>query len=250
MDLPDSNVSYKIQEYWDERFSKEETFEWCKSYADLKHLLCENVQKSDRILMLGCGNSRLSEDMYNDGYRNITNIDFSPVVIENMTRKCRGMVDMQWMVMDITKLSFDQSSFDVVLEKASIDALLVEEADPWSPSENARMTMDCVFSQVSQILTTGGRFISITFSQPHFRKPLLAKSQYGWSISTSTFGESFHFFFYVMEKGQQLSEDDKFLEMRVESRRKHAKDCKGRNVTSQEQFTPEDNEEFLCNITL
>ena len=124
MDLPDSNVSYKIQEYWDERFSKEETFEWCKSYADFKHLLCENVQKSDRILMLGCGNSRLSEDMYNDGYRNITNIDFSPVVIENMTRKCRGMVDMQWMVMDITKLSFDQSSFDVVLEKATLDALL------------------------------------------------------------------------------------------------------------------------------
>ena len=38
--------------------------------------------------MLGCGNSMLSEDMYNDGYRNIVNIDFSSIVINNMKRKC------------------------------------------------------------------------------------------------------------------------------------------------------------------
>ena len=27
--------------------------------------------------MLGCGNSKLSEEMYDDGYRNIVNIDVS-----------------------------------------------------------------------------------------------------------------------------------------------------------------------------
>ena len=32
--------------------------------------------------MLSCGNSEFSADIYDDGYRNITNIDFSEVVIQ------------------------------------------------------------------------------------------------------------------------------------------------------------------------
>ena len=34
MDLPEENTSYKLKEYWGTRFSKEETFEWRKSYGD------------------------------------------------------------------------------------------------------------------------------------------------------------------------------------------------------------------------
>ena len=52
MDLPDSNGRYKVKEYWDERFSKEDSFEWCKGYSDFKELLCKHVRKLDRILML------------------------------------------------------------------------------------------------------------------------------------------------------------------------------------------------------
>lgn len=151
MNLPDSNSSYKIKEYWDERFSKEDSFEWCKGYSDFKDLLYKHVRKVDRILMLGCGNSRLSEDMYNDGFKNITNIDYSPVVIEKMRKKCKGLAEMKWLVMDITKLTFDRSSFDVILEKATLDALLVEETDPWSLSENTWNTMDSVLSKVSSV---------------------------------------------------------------------------------------------------
>lgn len=151
MNLPDSNSSYKIKEYWDERFSKEDSFEWCKGYSDFKDLLYKHVRKVDRILMLGCGNSRLSEDMYNDGFKNITNIDYSPVVIEKMRKKCRSLAEMQWLVMDITKLTFDRSSFDVILEKATLDALLVEQTDPWSLSENTWNTMDSVLSKVSSV---------------------------------------------------------------------------------------------------
>ena len=99
-------------------------------------------------IMLGCGNSMLSEDVYNDGYRNIVNIDFSSIVINNMKRKCQRLVDMDWIVMDITNMSFAPCSFDVVVEKATLDALLVEEKDVWNPSEGTGNTMDCVLSQV------------------------------------------------------------------------------------------------------
>ena len=34
--------------------------------------------------MVGCGNSKLSDQMYQAGYHNIVNIDISPSVIQQM----------------------------------------------------------------------------------------------------------------------------------------------------------------------
>lgn len=57
----------------------------------------------------------------------------------------------------------------------------------------------------------GGIFISITFAQPHFRKPIYAKEKYAWSIEEFRIGDMFHYFVYVLTKGQQLSQQDKLL---------------------------------------
>ena len=149
MDLPEKNAAYKIQDYWDKRYTKEDNFEWCKGYDDFKELIHKHLRNNDRILMLGCGNSALSEQLYKDGYRNIVNIDFSPVVIENMKQKCQHLVEMEWSVMDITSMTFSPNSFDVVIEKATLDALMVEEKDLWNPSQEIRDRMDCVLTQVS-----------------------------------------------------------------------------------------------------
>jgi len=46
------------------RVGNNESFDWFKSYADLAELLHTLIpSKSSRILMLGCGNSTLSEDV-------------------------------------------------------------------------------------------------------------------------------------------------------------------------------------------
>jgi hypothetical protein len=37
------------------------------------------VKKTDHIMNIGCGNSRMSEDMYDEGYTTIANIDISKV---------------------------------------------------------------------------------------------------------------------------------------------------------------------------
>ena len=69
-------------------FVREESFDWFKKYDDLKAILAKHISdKSASIIMLGCGNSTLSEDMYNDGYKNILNVDFSETVIEKMQLK-------------------------------------------------------------------------------------------------------------------------------------------------------------------
>jgi 2-polyprenyl-3-methyl-5-hydroxy-6-metoxy-1,4-benzoquinol methylase len=40
------------------------------------------ASEEDNIIILGCGNSRMCEDMAADGYLHLMNIDFSRVVVE------------------------------------------------------------------------------------------------------------------------------------------------------------------------
>lgn len=96
----------------------------------------------------GCGNSSLSEDMYRDGFHSITNVDYSAIVIENMKNRSAETRSMQWLVMDIKDLKFECGSFDVVMEKATLDALLVGERDPWRLSDESRTLIDDILLQV------------------------------------------------------------------------------------------------------
>jgi hypothetical protein len=41
---------------------------------------------------------------------------------------------MTWKVMDILNMTYEPETFDVVLEKGSLDALMVHERDPWNIS--------------------------------------------------------------------------------------------------------------------
>ncbi|KAK8785591.1 hypothetical protein V5799_008040 [Amblyomma americanum] len=205
MAIPKENASYCDVAYWDDRYQTEVTYDWLLPYHTYAHLISRHVKKTDRILMLGCGNSPLSELLFKDGFKNIENIDYSRVVINNMASHCDDCAQMKWHVMDATQLQFPDSSFDVVIEKATLDAMMVKEKDPWTISESTQILVTKVLKEVSRVLCSGGRFISITFAQPHFRSPLYADTQFDWSLDTFEFGSSFHYFCYVMTKGQRLS---------------------------------------------
>ncbi|CAG8796433.1 14507_t:CDS:2, partial [Racocetra persica] len=150
--IPDDVSSYGTREYWNQRYSKEPSdvsFDWFKTYKDLKPLFDEHLQnKGVSILMLGCGNSTLSEDMYDAGYHNITNVDFSEIVIENMRNRCIDKVGMSWLVMDIRDLTFPEETFDVIIDKGTMDALMGDEGDVWDPKleaiENVKKGVDQV----------------------------------------------------------------------------------------------------------
>ena len=55
---------------------------------------------------------------------------------------------MKWILMDATDMTFEDQSFDVVLEKATIDTFLVEEKDPWNISTNTTQLLDKMMVQV------------------------------------------------------------------------------------------------------
>ena len=59
----------------------------CNTLIGLKLLINKLLPKTKKIMIAGCGNSTLSEEMYKDGYTNITSIDYSSVVIENMNKR-------------------------------------------------------------------------------------------------------------------------------------------------------------------
>ena len=93
----------------------------------------------------------MSEEMYLDGFRNIVNTDYSPVIIELMKKRCESMSQMKWEVMDINELTYESESFDCVIEKGTLDALLVDEKDPWNLSEENKVKMDNICDRVSQM---------------------------------------------------------------------------------------------------
>jgi 2-polyprenyl-3-methyl-5-hydroxy-6-metoxy-1,4-benzoquinol methylase len=59
------------------------------------------IKIEDKILMIGCGNSKLSESMYDVGLKNIINIDLSEVVINQMNQKNRHRTGMKFLKMDM-----------------------------------------------------------------------------------------------------------------------------------------------------
>eukprot|EP00352_Strombidinopsis_acuminata_P008272 CAMPEP_0176374618 /NCGR_PEP_ID=MMETSP0126-20121128/26895_1 /TAXON_ID=141414 ORGANISM="Strombidinopsis acuminatum, Strain SPMC142" /NCGR_SAMPLE_ID=MMETSP0126 /ASSEMBLY_ACC=CAM_ASM_000229 /LENGTH=77 /DNA_ID=CAMNT_0017735289 /DNA_START=29 /DNA_END=262 /DNA_ORIENTATION=- len=76
-------AQYGKPEYWEDRYQKDkEPFDWYQRYSGIKDVITQYMQPGAQILNIGCGNSRLSEEMYEDGYQNIINIDISFTVIK------------------------------------------------------------------------------------------------------------------------------------------------------------------------
>ena len=118
---------YSKPEFWNERFKTTKgNFDWYTEWDNLKKY-CQNIglAKDAKILQVGCGNSTMSGKMYEDGWTNITNIDISDAVIDKMKEDHdkKGMTDMKWLTMDATKMIFEDNSYDLVIDKGTIDAL-------------------------------------------------------------------------------------------------------------------------------
>lgn len=98
--LPETNVQYLQADYWNKRFDSEPQYDWFKDYSQFRHLCIPHLQPADSILILGCGNSTLTQDLYNDGYRNLTSVDLSAVVIDHMRTKAAAASqgDIKWQV--------------------------------------------------------------------------------------------------------------------------------------------------------
>ncbi|XP_040205701.1 EEF1A lysine methyltransferase 4 [Rana temporaria] len=205
---------YKESGYWDTRYERERALpeagghEWFGPYEDFAHLVRRQLRSGLRALVLGCGTSSLSADLYAEGVSPIISIDYSPICIKEMTERNADIPEISWMVMDARQLQFPDESFDLVIEKGTLDSMMVDEKDPWNITPATVNLVDEVLSEVSRVLTPSGCFISVTFSPPHFRTRHYAQLKYDWSVSCDTYGRDFHYFLYTLLKGGKLTPYD------------------------------------------
>ena len=115
-----------------------------------------------RVLILGCGNSTFGNDMRNDDWKGpISNIDFSAVVIEQMQRKYKDIMD--FVCADVTKgLPFEDESFDLIICKGTLDAVLC--------SSGSIANVKAVVAECSRVLDRDhGIFFLVSFGNPDSR---------------------------------------------------------------------------------
>ncbi|KAJ1798279.1 hypothetical protein LPJ59_002601 [Coemansia sp. RSA 2399] len=200
--LPTDNTGYGTKAYWQQRYMQEpdSCFDWFKTYKELEPLFSKHIATKDaRILMLGCGNSTLSRDMYAAGYQNIVNADYSDVVIEQMRQRTIHMDKMTWEVMDVREMPLADGSISTAIDKGTLDALMCDNGDVWEPSAELCENVGREINEVERVLAPGGKFIWITFGQPHFRRRHLERVS--WDIEIERLNDGgFDYFAYVMTK--------------------------------------------------
>lgn len=69
--LPKSTADFGSTEYWNSFFRKrgKQAFEWYGEYPELCTQLHQYIKPKDEILVVGCGNSKLSMDLYDVGFK-------------------------------------------------------------------------------------------------------------------------------------------------------------------------------------
>ena len=170
--LPKSHDDFRSQAYWDTFFKLRQksggTFEWYGEWKDIAPVVSGWLTPASRVLVIGCGNSNLSADLYDWGVRNIVNVDFSGLVIAEMKAKNAARGEMQWVECDVKALPFDAASFDAVLDKGMLDAMAAEDTEP------VLRDVAAMFAESARVLKPSGKYVCVTLGQSFVLREMLA----------------------------------------------------------------------------
>lgn len=195
---------YTRKDYWEHRFSREDSYEWLCRYALVKDLVNALVpDRASRILVVGSGNSSLPLEMSDDGYTDILSTDYSEAVIERMSaRAASSHPSVRWAVADMTNLAgLGDGSFDVVIDKAAMDAIIADGGDTWDPPEHLLAVAERIMGETARVLAPGGAYLQLSFAQPHFRKKYLTQVPGRWeSLKALPVNAGLGYLLYVARK--------------------------------------------------
>ncbi|XP_024273834.1 eEF1A lysine and N-terminal methyltransferase [Oncorhynchus tshawytscha] len=117
--LTRTTEGFSSTEYWELFFKKrgETAFDWYGDNNKLCGMLLKYIKPRDKILVVGCGNSELSEHLYDVGYRHLTNIDISETVVNHLT----------FQKVDAIQNPNEDRSYQATLDKGTLVAISSQE---------------------------------------------------------------------------------------------------------------------------
>ena len=166
------------REFWKERYaSNKHFFEWYHPYKMIRDVMTQYVQdlSKAKLLTVGCGISKLPEDLYNDGFRNIVNIDISEDCVTKMRSHFNEKMPKTFLFlkMDATDMDFTDGVFTHVLDKGLLDSIM----SGYRSTENVRKYL----SEVFRVLDKNGKYFCLSYRPPDDRMQFI--QSFGWEVS-------------------------------------------------------------------
>lgn len=125
------------------------------------------------ILILGCGYSRLGEDMHAHGWKHITQVDTVSKAISDLSERCASGIEC--IDDDARTLSaFTDETMAAVVDKGLLDSLVLSDE---------QLQMQEIMTSVHRVLQPDGTFLIFSLSEPISLVPHLVASSPCWQPS-------------------------------------------------------------------
>ncbi|CAM9338250.1 unnamed protein product [Laminaria digitata] len=161
-----SPEDYSSMECWDKRYREGMFVEWYCGFDHVRPLFERFVPKDSSVLDVGCGDKPLAWDLRDAGYTGkICSFDFSPTVIEQHLAekekldRTRLDTGVEFRVLDARNLPFEGGTFDLVVDKGTVDAMLCDEAGKGSARATCR--------EAARVVASGGWFVIVSHIHPN-----------------------------------------------------------------------------------
>ena len=225
---------YGTKQYWDARYGApnavvgenlkkgETNNEWYVGWRVLRPYALEYAARSHRVLLLGIGTSTLGEDMASDGFSRVTAVDYSEPAVRLMRRAQQNRLgararaatrgdlepesldaptpptpfEVDYRVMDVTRMTFADEAFDCVLDKATLDTMCQldddeddeEEEEARDENDDATKTRRKIsraarmLRESCRALRPGGTYVCVTYGAPSDRMDLFLDLALDWDL--------------------------------------------------------------------
>ncbi|MFT5602341.1 MAG: hypothetical protein ACI9N1_002594 [Flavobacteriales bacterium] len=139
-------------DYWDNRYTNE-TAKWdIGSASPAITDYFENIDRSSKILIPGCGNSYEGEILWLMGFRNIHLIDFALSTKDNFIKRVPTFPIKQFHIGDFFKFE-QENNFDYIIEQTFYCALNPELRDAY-------------LIKMKQLMAQYGKLVGLLFDAP------------------------------------------------------------------------------------
>jgi len=164
-----SSGSFKDgKSYWDSQYKADSSdFDWYQQYGHLE-VLFSCIRNDMNVLVTGAGTSRIGVELAERGVASVQHIEQSEHAVNAMKARYGNSGGATWAQMDVCKMTTANGTFDVVVDKACLDAILCEEGG----TRKSQLYM----KQVARVLKPNGKLILISTGHEAIRRSYLSNS--------------------------------------------------------------------------